>query len=403
MIFNQDQINAETLFMRFLNSPETFFILKGYSGTGKTALTDHFVHNIDKYIEKGNTNYYPLVTATTNKACAVLAERITDFDIPTIYSLMSVSVQENYQSGETTMITYPMKTDIDGAIIFIDEASYLDDEMLETIQMRIRNTDTKVVFIGDPAQLCVGEETPPVFLKPYTSAMLKIIERTGDNDQLREAGLHLRALVEGTSDGTFSIDSPDVIFCNQDEFDKQIKETFMDEETKNESIVLAWRNNTVNRYQNFIRQETGLQDYFEKGDIAVVGNFVKNKPSMYPEQRVRILAVDQGINNNISGYFYRLTNGLTVFSPLNGYKDIKKAIAAARRKNDITEVAKIRETWVDLRLPYVSTIHKAQGSTYKTVFLDIKDVLDCQVLTDRNRMLYVGFTRASHKVYLRAN
>ena len=47
---------------------------------------------------------------------------------------------------------------------------------------------------------------------------------------------------------------------------------------------------------------------------------------------------------------------------------------------------------------FASTVNKAQGSTYDTVYLDLNDIGKCQDRDQVNRMLYVGVSRAKHKV-----
>ena len=56
--------------------------------------------------------------------------------------------------------------------------------------------------------------------------------------------------------------------------------------------------------------------------------------------------------------------------------------------------------WIDLRAAYASTINKAQGSTYKTVFIDLDDIKRCNSGDQIARMMYVGVSRASQRVWL---
>ena len=59
-----------------------------------------------------------------------------------------------------------------------------------------------------------------------------------------------------------------------------------------------------------------------------------------------------------------------------------------------------KDEWLDLRPAYASTVHKAQGSTYTTVFMDLSDIGKCNIASDVARMLYVSISRASKQVYL---
>ena len=52
----------------------------------------------------------------------------------------------------------------------------------------------------------------------------------------------------------------------------------------------------------------------------------------------------------------------------------------------------------DLRYTYASTINKAQGSTYDTVYIDLNDLAKCNDRDLQLRLLYVAVSRARHKV-----
>ena len=74
---------------------------------------------------------------------------------------------------------------------------------------------------------------------------------------------------------------------------------------------------------------------------------------------------------------------------------------AARAKADPSNWKKffeVKETWLDLRAVYASSIHKSQGSTYDTVFLNLADIGKNWNATDVARLLYVGITRAAKQV-----
>ncbi|QNI53978.1 P-loop containing nucleoside triphosphate hydrolase [Synechococcus sp. BIOS-E4-1] len=50
---------------------------------------------------------------------------------------------------------------------------------------------------------------------------------------------------------------------------------------------------------------------------------------------------------------------------------------------------------------YCMTVHKSQGSTYRTVFVDMLDLDCCKKSTDLNRLTYVAVSRASHELFIR--
>jgi hypothetical protein len=60
----------------------------------------------------------------------------------------------------------------------------------------------------------------------------------------------------------------------------------------------------------------------------------------------------------------------------------------------------LKGKYPDLRPRDAATVHKAQGSTYETVFIDLDDLSTCRNPDMAARLLYVAFTRAKKRVVL---
>lgn len=60
----------------------------------------------------------------------------------------------------------------------------------------------------------------------------------------------------------------------------------------------------------------------------------------------------------------------------------------------------LKNTYPDLRPRDAATVHKAQGSTYDTVFVDLSNLSTCHNPVMVARLLYVAFTRARTRVVL---
>jgi exodeoxyribonuclease-5 len=60
----------------------------------------------------------------------------------------------------------------------------------------------------------------------------------------------------------------------------------------------------------------------------------------------------------------------------------------------------LKNTFPDLRPRDAATVHKAQGSTYESVFIDVGNLSTCHLPNVVSRLLYVGFTRAKNRVIL---
>ena len=58
----------------------------------------------------------------------------------------------------------------------------------------------------------------------------------------------------------------------------------------------------------------------------------------------------------------------------------------------------IKETFIDVKYIYASTIHKLQGSTYDTVYIDLREIENMKDKDMMFRLLYVAITRASEHI-----
>lgn len=72
-----------------------------------------------------------------------------------------------------------------------------------------------------------------------------------------------------------------------------------------------------------------------------------------------------------------------------------QAVMDLRKTLDI-----LTSTWIDLRPVYAQTVHKAQGATYRRVYIDLHDLSICKDINQLMRLLYVAISRAQMQVFL---
>ena len=72
----------------------------------------------------------------------------------------------------------------------------------------------------------------------------------------------------------------------------------------------------------------------------------------------------------------------------------------------LAEEKRWREFWElkllfhDVRYAYSLTIHKAQGSTFENVFVDVRDLYINRKTYERNQLLYVAVTRSAKRLFI---
>ena len=161
-----DQQAAAAAFADWLGAPAdgTPFVLSGYAGTGKTFLSMRFLAQVEA------TGLCWTVVAPTHKAVGVLRSYLAGAGLSptwfpsTIHRLLRLKLkrQRDIERCEETEQTAVALEHL--GLVLIDEASMVDSTLLEISLRCAHPFRTRLVFVGDPAQLPpVGEPVSPVF------------------------------------------------------------------------------------------------------------------------------------------------------------------------------------------------------------------------------------------------
>jgi len=400
-----DQAEALEAFTRFILDPvEQVFVLRGYSGCGKSTLVRVLLDRMPKImkmarlINPSQKEYEIELTATTNKAAESL-EFLTSMDVRTIHSFLSLRVQTDYRTQTTTLIPRSNQKK-EGLLLFIDEASYIDQQLLKYIFELTVNC--KIVFIGDPAQLTpVKSKGTPVFEAQFEGAALTQVVRQAEGNPIIDLSTKFRHTVNTGEFFSFKPDGHYIQHLNRDAFRQAIVDEFARPDWKyHDSKVLAWTNKCVIAYNQLIRGIVKGDPHFEVGDYAICNSFVtKNRTSLKTDQLVYINYIGQPYEYlGVGGRDYQVDGGPMFFQP-DSLAAKNEAIKKARSKGQWADLSEM-EQWIDLRAAYACTINKSQGSTFNKVFVDLDDVSRCNSGDQIARMLYVGVSRARSQVFL---
>lgn len=401
-----DQQAAMEAFHRFLSDPvETVFVLQGYSGCGKSTLVRQLVEDLPKFmkavklINPSQKEYELALTATTNKAAENLGH-ITGYPVSTIHSFLGLRVQTDYKTNTSKLIPKNSAV-LEDTVLFIDEASYIDRQLLELIFKKTHKC--KIVFIGDPAQLTpVKSVGTPVFAANFSGAALTQVVRQAEGNPIVDLSTKFRNTVNSGEFFQFKPDGQHVIYMQRDEFNKAIEVEFTRPDWRySDSKILGWTNKCVIGYNNFIRSHAQGNPDFQVGDYAICNSFLSSgKDSFKTDQLVEISLIGpEFTNHEVLGRNFTMDNRITAFMP-NTLADKNAAIKKAKSNSELNLVQQMEEQWVDLRAAYASTINKSQGSTYGKVFIDLDDVSKCTSGESIARMLYVAVSRAKDTVVL---
>ena len=406
----KDQQKASSVFTEFLMDKNAkYMVIQGDSGSGKSTLVNHLLKTMAARMklyaillgsqDKDSHEFAIELTATTNKAAGVL-EAVTGKPCRTIHSCLGLSPKQNFDTGEIDFIRGNKGNIIYNSLLIIDEASYISDQLFKDIDDMTVNC--KVVLVGDQYQLVPVKQEVPVMhtLDCYRTHLTEVMRHGGN---IANAGAKFK---EAVKTGVFSnlvVDGVDIVHADGPTFQAMIEEEFTHPDyNENKARVLAWANETVNKYNTWIRQIRGCTPLYEIGDVLST-----NRPITYNKQTVAHtddnVSITRIIRNesyyDVPGRIVTINNGYDFFLP-NDPIEAGKFIKSVKQKKEWPKFFGLQEYWLDLRPSFASTIHKAQGSGYETVYINLTDISKCRVPSDVARMLYVAITRSMKKVVL---
>lgn len=148
LAYTEDQKIALAAVVTFLgDANRRTFVLAGYAGTGKTTILE----NIAAYIRKQGNEC--LLTAPTNRAVRILADKMPDEAGQTLHRLL-------YGAPDEDGNWIPHVEFEPGQVVVCDEASMIGEPAYQELSDRITAAGAKVIYVGDSFQL------PPVGTDP---------------------------------------------------------------------------------------------------------------------------------------------------------------------------------------------------------------------------------------------
>jgi len=402
LVLSTDQETAYHKIISFiLDDAEQAFILKGYSGTGKSRLVEYLLSQLDNVMKTAqllnpDTRKYSLqLTATTNKAAENLME-ITNHEVRTIHSALGLMVQR-FEGSKTKLVARNSSFKLKNTLLIIDEASYIDSNLATLIFRHTENC--KILLIGDPAQLTNMGTDAPIFRAPFPSVQLSQVMRQAEGNPIIELATQFRNTVYTGRFFSFKPDGQIIRHLSREDWNHSIEQEFNRPDWHyKESKILTWRNKTTIEYNNWINGFRTGNSEIQVGDYVTCNNYIQlSAGSIKTDQMVRVTSKIEDRELGLDGYIYGLDNRYYAFMPTN-YMEKKKLLKHFYKHNDDHSARIIEDIWIDLRPVYAQTINKSQGSTYGKVFIDLDDVMACPGGNLLARLLYVGVSRAKYAV-----
>lgn len=466
--FTKDQLNAYNNIIKFINNPYNEKDYKraiiGYAGTGKTYLVKALVKNC-------NLSYSMIgISAPSHKAARILKTSINlpNIKINTVAS--DLGFKPSYNGGNFDINNPPFinkgRTKLNEYKLYIvDESSMVCSSMLKVLEEECKKIQCKIIYIGDDKQLPPPEERYSYALKGVKSFNLNQIVRQESDNPVKPLLEILRYDIENKTfkflehiykkksdfDKTFSKGWQ---LCDEQLFNSLIERNFNNEELeKNVDYckVIAYTNKKVGEYNKMIRNsiiKDADKSIITNNDLiisytTIVNSFntpiIENSEDYiikdvvnytHPKYKLKgfeirfqaihgghitapLFVLDSADRANIIKY-YQLSNEMVNAAKTSAthlksqlWKDYYSFRDSCLLINDIVDRTGKIIYAKNIDYGFALTAHKSQGSTFDTVFVDVRDIVydkygkpyqDC---VDINKRLYVACSRCKNKLYLK--
>ena len=446
--FNNEQFEGLSKIKLWLKDKKTFFTLAGYAGTGKSTIIKKV---LDFY------RYGVVVSAPTHKAKKVIMN-MTNKEGQTLHGLLGLRPDvdlDNFNPNDPKFnpIAIPKITDYN--FVIIDEASMINQELYDLIIDKTRGSRTKVLFMGDPAQIPpIGEKASVVFNQENginEFHQLTKIERQNDTNPLSFIYEALRNNLDKLDGGFQRITNMNdlgegaTFTVSKRDFRRAILDKYSSDDFKKDTDfakVIAWKNDTIMMSNQVIRKEllSGSKDIVEVGDILMGYRSVSSENQRYniiensADYRVMDKSGKEENAYGIQGFIVKIREDLArgtfkfqdvfiidandhenlhLYAQMHDFfRDMGKSNKKMwnkyyefRRCNLLMKTIDRQKNGLyrssgdvivkDLDYGYAITGHKSQGSTYSHAFVMENDINENWMLKERNQIKYVALTRPS--------
>lgn len=432
----EDQEAAVRALEEFEASSDPFFLLAGFAGTGKTTVLNSWLR------KRGSRGV--AFCAPTNKATRVLFEMATrhGLSVPclTIHKLLRLRVMKDASKKYAARAAASAdRVDIgDFDIVVIDECSMVGDKPppTERVDMRglyelatseAKKAGTKIIFVGDPAQLPPIEEGQSrTFETPRRIGLTKVVRQALDNPIIAVA-TYIRAKMYGEEVGTppsleAMADGVGVMrYARKDWLDKIVAAYREDADHPTRFKVLAAHKANVDDLNNHVRRALFGEDvppfrvgerYIATEPVAIFEGEECVGFAISTDEDATILSAERAPHPRFPEYdAWRLEmqsdNG-TFECHVVDPKDRRRweeeieaiGVREARGKRRFWMKWELNDAFAHLRPHYAMTIHRSQGSTYEEVFVDVQDIDSWRDQWTMYRLLYTACTRPSRALHL---
>lgn len=432
-----------------------YFTLTGKAGTGKTTL----IQEVIREIAKDNPYQRFVVSALAHKAVQVIygkTKKSSKFvSASTVASLLDMKLDQETGLFKSAGKNAKIKLKHD-SILFVDEASMLNEQNIKLLMDAAIRTDSKVIFLGDPGQLPpirTGDlvkygidSLSPVFKtqKDEYSAGLTERVRQGEGSPILDYAdtFWNYSTTEGQTDRRVNDEDMSRVenaqgsieFINEQQADKIVPLFKQAVETNNPSLikVVAYHNKTVKQWNQIIRHKVYGDEYSPNplpGDILMMTDTYNDpasdgaKPLLFNSEDISVIStgpIRTVYRVQLMDATIKDPRGKIITVPLiiptkenmDEFNNNKRLLWNEAQKYKNTDRGKYKRAldmywsygteWAHVEYGYAITSHKSQGSTYDVSIVDSADINSNGFMSDisKARSIYTAITRARNSAVI---
>jgi exodeoxyribonuclease-5 len=442
---------------------DSIYVLKGWAGTGKTYTISLLVRYVLEVIQPTRLWYKVGVTGPTNKSVRVIRKATgissSRVQFQTVHKILGLSEKITSDGQQIFVNDGDFRPQIRTLkLLIVDEVSMLNDDLFEEL-LKYRDK-TKIIFMGDPAQIppvgrpdCIPFRDELLDGYRIKTLNLRQIMRQKEGNPIIESSVKIRKNIGNSNSGIspenkinqigegvefVNLNSPE----SRSSFRTILEKYFKTDRFKDDPEyckIIGWRNKTISSMNDLVRKviygEEALSSKILIGEKLIANSPILEKDTIIfntnDEFTVESFEVEsEDLRFKVSDhpdddpYPISLKHYEALVSYLDEDDDlVRRTIRILHEDSEeefkkLANVLKLRainkkgkdKSWLvyynflrryaDVMYSYSITAHKAQGSTYDTVFL-LEDDIDVNWnIIERNRIKYTAYTRSSRKLYV---
>jgi ATP-dependent exoDNAse (exonuclease V) alpha subunit len=423
--------------LRSNNIEDQMLSLTGAAGVGKSFLTAEITKSLSEKFRQYQIGVDGIcVTAPTHKAVKVIQALIYNHNIntqcSTLHSFLHIQPYYDYETGEEKFTVIRTKNPPRASLLIVDESSMVSTALFQFIKEAIsRGQVNTVLFIGDSNQLLpVNNGESKVFSLQKQYQLTEIVRQAKESNIIKLATkirecistqefISLKDILSGS-------EADDIEFFED-------KEKFINDYCKNDDwaiedkIITAYTNNDVEIFNKTIRDRYWKEKGTNNPPLFLHNDKIrfKNPYITYPREHLNTILFQNSEEividtaELIEGFnikYWRCTavgrnpndifrvidpdSEVTLNNALETRIQLAKMSEREYKAQYWHDYYRLKNYFADVQYIFGSTIHKLQGSTVDTIYIDFSTLINNEKISNdlKYRLAYVAITRARHKV-----